>query len=551
MLKQLSIQNFALIDELNIRFSEGLSVITGETGAGKSILLGALRLILGERADHSSLKNQSEKCIIEGVFSVKNYTLQALFEDNDLDYWEETIIRREISPQGKSRNFINDTPTTLEVMKRLGERLIDIHSQHQSLQINDPDFQLNVIDALASNHNLRLDYSTTFKQYSKLKKQLAEVTLEATEAQKEEDYLRFQFEELEALNLQPGEVQNLEKEQEFLANSEEILRNFSQIDGILSQSEENALEMLRQVKLLMDQSSRYFEDMEEMNQRYKSSLIELEDIAQEISTKAENLEFDPNRQQLVEERLGEIHRLQKKHSMDNAEQLVDFKEDLDQKLAELSSYDIQIEKLTKALNQSEFELKQVAQSLSKSRLKVLDTISEKVEESLKKLGIPHAVLSIDHQLRSEAQSDGIDQFNFLFSANKGVAPQQVAKTASGGEISRLVLSIKALLADHQQLPTILFDEIDTGVSGEVADQMGGLLSDIAQKRQVISITHLPQIAAKGQSHYFVFKSNDGERTKTQMRALTESERINEIAKMLSGKNLSEAAINNAKELLQQ
>jgi DNA repair protein RecN (Recombination protein N) len=291
--------------------------------------------------------------------------------------------------------------------------------------------------------------------------------------------------------------------------------------------------------------------MEEMNQRYKSSLIELEDIAQEISTKAENLEFDPNRQQLVEERLGEIHRLQKKHSMDNAEQLVDFKEDLDQKLAELSSYDIQIEKLTKALNQSEFELKQVAQSLSKSRLKVLDTISEKVEESLKKLGIPHAVLSIDHQLRSEAQSDGIDQFNFLFSANKGVAPQQVAKTASGGEISRLVLSIKALLADHQQLPTILFDEIDTGVSGEVADQMGGLLSDIAQKRQVISITHLPQIAAKGQSHYFVFKSNDGERTKTQMRALTESERINEIAKMLSGKNLSEAAINNAKELLQQ
>lgn len=551
MLKQLSIQNFALIDELNIRFSEGLSVITGETGAGKSILLGALRLILGERADHSSLKNQSEKCIIEGVFSVKQYALQALFEDNDLDYWEETIIRREISPQGKSRNFINDTPTTLEVMKRLGERLIDIHSQHQSLQINDPDFQLNVIDALASNHHLRLDYSTTFKQYSKLKKQLTEVTLEAAEAQKEEDYLRFQFEELEALNLQPDEVQALEKEQEFLANSEEILRNLSQIDGILSQREENALEMLRQVKLLMDQSSRYFEDMEEMNQRYKSSLIELEDIAQEISTKAENLEFDPNRQQLVEERLGEIHRLQKKHSMENAEHLVDFKDELDQKLAELSNYDIQIEKLSKELNQSELKLNEFSKILSKSRLKVLDTISEKVEESLKKLGIPHAVLSIDHQLRSEAQSDGIDQFNFLFSANKGVAPQQVAKTASGGEVSRLVLSIKALLADHQQLPTILFDEIDTGVSGEVADQMGSLLSDIAQKRQVISITHLPQIAAKGQSHYFVFKSNDEERTKTQMRALTEDERINEIAKMLSGKNLSEAAINNAKELLQQ
>lgn len=551
MLKQLSIQNFALIDELNIRFSEGLSVITGETGAGKSILLGALRLILGERADHSSLKNQSQKCIIEGSFDVKNYDLQTLFDDADLDYWEETIIRREISPQGKSRNFINDTPTTLEIMKRLGERLIDIHSQHQSLQINDADFQMNVIDALASNQKLRTDYSVAFKKYSELKKQLNQMTQEAAEAQKEEDYLRFQFEELEALNLQPGEVDSLEKEQEFLANSEEILRNFSQIDGILNQSEENALEKLRQVKLLMDQSSRYFDDMEAVNQRFQSSLIELEDIAQEISDKAENLEFDPNRQQLVEERLGEIHRLQKKHLMDGAEELISFKEELDSKLVDIANFDAQVEKLTKALKQAEEELDVWSKELSQSRLKVLETISLSVEDSLKKLGIPHAVLSIEHRYLSEAQANGIDAFSFLFSANKGVAPQLVAKTASGGEVSRLVLSIKALLAEHQQLPTILFDEIDTGVSGEVADQMGSLLSDIAQKRQVISITHLPQIAAKGQSHYFVFKSNEQERTKTQMRALTEDERVNEIAKMLSGKNLSEAAINNAKELLQQ
>ncbi|MEX2380397.1 MAG: DNA repair protein RecN, partial [Vicingaceae bacterium] len=326
---------------------------------------------------------------------------------------------------------------------------------------------------------------------------------------------------------------------------------FSQIDGILSQSEGNALEMLRQVKLLMDQSSRYFEDMEEMNRRYQSSLIELEDIAQEISTKAENLEFDPNRQQLVEERLGEIHRLQKKHLMEDAEQLILFKEELDSKLVDIANFDTQIEKLTKSLKEAEAELQELATGLSQSRLKVLDTISQSVEESLKKLGIPHAVLSIEHQLLNEAQSNGIDTFNFLFSANKGVAPQLVAKTASGGEVSRLVLSIKALSAEHQQLPTILFDEIDTGVSGEVADQIGALFSDIAQKRQVITITHLPQIAAKGKSHYFVFKSNKQERTKTQMRALTEDERINEIAKMLSGKNLSEAAINNAKELLQQ
>lgn len=329
------------------------------------------------------------------------------------------------------------------------------------------------------------------------------------------------------------------------------MRNFSQIDGILNQSDENALEKLRQVKLLMDQSSRYFDDMEEVNQRFQSSLIELEDIAQEISSKAENLEFDPNRQQLVEERLGEIHRLQKKHLMEHAEQLITFKEELDSKLVDISNFDAQIEKLSKALNEAKEVLQGLAKELSQSRLKVLDAISQSVEDSLNKLGIPHAVLSVEHRYLNEAQAKGIDAFSFLFSANKGVAPQLVAKTASGGEVSRLVLSIKALLADHQQLPTILFDEIDTGVSGEVADQMGSLLSDIAQKRQVISITHLPQIAAKGQSHYFVYKSNEQERTKTQMRALTEDERINEIAKMLSGKSLSEAAINNAKELLQQ
>lgn len=551
MLKQLSVQNFALIDELTIHFSDGLSVITGETGAGKSILLGALRLILGERADHSSLKRQDEKCIIEGVFEVSAYDIKDLFEEHELDYWEETIIRREISPQGKSRSFINDTPTTLDVMKRIGERLIDIHSQHQSLQINDADFQLTVIDALASNQSLRKDYSVKYKAYTELKDRLNKLEETASEAQKEEDYLRFQFEELEALDLKAGEVDDLENEQERLANSEEILRNFSQIDDILNQSEENAIQMLRQVKLLIDQSSRYFEEMEEVSARFQSSLIEIEDLAQELGAKAENFDFDPSRQQFVEERLGEIHRLQKKHLMNNAEELIQLKEEIDQKLAELSNFDLEIEKLSKSLAQVKTELYDLANALSKGRLKVIETISKHVEESLAKLGIPHAVLSIKHEKLKVAQAKGIDQFSFLFSANKGVAPQLVAKTASGGEISRLVLSIKALLAEHQQLPTILFDEIDTGVSGEVADQMGSLLSEIAKKRQVISITHLPQIAAKGKSHYFVYKSNDGERTKTQIRSLEQEERINEIAKMLSGKNLTDAAINNAKELLEQ
>lgn len=549
MLKQLSIQNFALIDELNIQFSEGLSVITGETGAGKSILLGALKLILGERADHSSLKNQSEKCIIEGTFSVANYDLKALFAEADLDYWDETIIRREISPQGKSRSFINDTPTTLEVLKKLGEKLIDIHSQHQSLQINDADFQLNVIDALASNDNLKRTYDLQFDKYLELRNQLKEVEHQAAEAQKEEDYLRFQFEELEALNLQAGESEELEKEQEFLANSEEILRNFSQIDGLLSQGDENALEILKQVKVLMNQSSRFFSDMEDLNQRFQSTLIELEDIAQEISNKAESLEFDPNRQQLVEERLGEIHRLQKKHLLEDAEKLIDLKTDLDHKLLSISDYEVQIEKLRKEFEDAKTALYQSADRLSKSRLNVIHKICKQVEISLKKLGIPHAQFNIEHQLLTEVQQNGRDSFDFLFSANKGMPPQKVAKTASGGEISRLVLSVKALLAEHQQLPTILFDEIDTGVSGEIADQMGSLLSEISTKRQVISITHLPQIAAKGQSHYFVYKSNDEERTKTQMRELSKEERLSEIAKMLSGKNLTEAAVNNAKELL--
>jgi len=551
MLHHLSIQNFALIDQLNIDFDKGLSVITGETGAGKSILLGALRLILGERADHNSLKNSEQKCIIEGTFKVTDYQLQQFFESNDLDYWEETIVRREISPQGKSRNFINDTPTTLEVMKNLGRKLIDIHSQHQSLQINDPAFQLKVIDALAGNYYLKEKYKKAYNTYTEDLEALAHLKNKASEAKKEEDFFKFQFEELSALALKDGEAKELSQEQEQLANSEDILRNFSQMEAMLSEQEGNVIEMMQQLKRLFAENSNYLPDFKELSDRFQSTTIELEDIAQDLSQQASSYEFDPNRQLYVEERLGEIHRLQQKHQLGDAEELLILLDEFDEKLQVISNYDDQIKKLENALFNSEKLVLELAEELQTKRLSVLPQLEKSVVKSLQQLGIPHADFKVEHQESEKVQKSGKDTFQFLFSANKGIPPQQLAKTASGGEVSRLVLSIKSLLASKQKMPTIIFDEIDTGVSGEVADQMGTVLNKLAENMQVISITHLPQIAAKGAAHFFVYKADEGERSTTQIMQLNEKDRLNEIAKMLSGKNLSEAALNNAKELLNQ
>jgi DNA repair protein RecN (Recombination protein N) len=551
MLQQLSIQNFALIDRIEIDFYSGLSVITGETGAGKSILLGALGLILGNRADHSVLKDSSKKCIVEGTFSLQNYDLKKFFENHQLDYSDESILRREINGNGKSRSFINDTPCTLDVIKKLGLQLIDIHSQQQTLQINDATFQLKIIDALANSADLLQSYQLNFRNYSGLKKKISTFQAELAEAKQQEDYLNFQFEELNKLKLKEGENETLEQEQRRFANSEEILRNLSVSQGLLSENDENIVSQIVALKQALAQSERYDEGFGELLARVNSTLIELQDVATELEGKAQLFEYDPERHQYVEERLGEIHRLQKKHLCVNADDLIEKQESIETQLLGLTNSDDALRKLETELVDLEKKLEQQSIQLTKARVTVLKAFQQQVESTLKHLGIPFAKLEVKHLQLSAYTKDGKDAFDFLFSANKGIAPALVSKTASGGETSRLMLAIKEILAKHQQLPTILFDEIDTGVSGEIAEKMGTILANMGQQRQVISITHLPQLAAKGAHHYFVYKDVVDERSITQLKKLSSEDRVGELAKMLSGATMTEAAMNNARELLQE
>ena len=550
MLQQLSIQNFALIDRVEIDFYSGLSVITGETGAGKSILLGALGLILGNRADHSVLKDTTKKCIVEGSFKLEDYALQKFFEDNNLDYSDDSILRREINGSGKSRSFINDTPCTLDILKKLGVQLIDIHSQQQTLQINDASFQLKIIDALANNGDVLKAYKVNFRNYLDFKKRISAFQLEIGEAKQQEDYLNFQFEELHKLNIQEGENETLEQEQRRFANSEEILRNLSLGQSLLSEKEDNIVDQIASLKQVLAQTERYDDSFVELLARVNSTLIELQDVASELEDKAQLFEYDPERHQFVEERLGEIHRLQKKHLCVNADDLIEKKENIEAQLLGLNNSDEALRKLEEELRKLEVTLEDQCSLLTKGRMSVLDTFQEQVENTLKNLGIPFAKLVVKHQKLAEYTKDGKDAFDFLFSANKGVEPAIVSKTASGGETSRLMLAIKEILAKHQQLPTILFDEIDTGVSGEIAEKMGAILANMGRQRQVMSITHLPQLAAKGEHHYFVYKDVVDERSITQLKKLSQEDRVGELAKMLSGATMTEAAMNNARELLQ-
>ena len=549
MLNQLSIQNFALIDQVEIDFSGGLSVITGETGAGKSILLGALGLILGKRANHSVLKDTSRKCIVEGVFDLRGYKLSVFFDKNDLDYSDSSILRREINGNGKSRSFINDTPCTLDVLKKLGSQLIDIHSQQQTLQLNDSQFQLKIVDALAGNDKLLSSYQKDFVVYQNLKSRIQSFEQELAEAKQQEDYLNFQFKELEELNLKVGENDVLEQEQKRFANSEDILKNLSEAQSLLTDKEDNIIGQLSALKQCMQQSEQYDSDFTELLGRVSSMLIELQDVSSEVEGKSQDFEYDPERHRVVEERLGDIHRLQKKHVCSDADTLIEIKENIESQLLAVSNSDEQLKSLEKELDQIKEKLATQASKLTKKRKASLPSFQTKVEETLQSLGIPFACLRVEHQNQNDFTKSGKDSFDFLFSANKGIDPAKVSKTASGGETSRLMLAIKEIIAQHQQLPTILFDEIDTGVSGEIAEKMGTILAKIGKQRQVISITHLPQLAAKGEHHYFVYKDVVNDRSSTQLKKLTDDERISELAKMLSGSTLTEAALNNAKELL--
>jgi len=568
MLQRLTISNYALIDDLEISFDKGLNILTGETGAGKSIILGALSLILGQRAESRYFFNQQKKCVIEGSFKISGFHLKSFFEDNDLDYETETILRREISSDGKSRAFINDTPVNLTILKSLGEKLIDIHSQHATMEINDPEFQLLVVDSVAKHDGLLNDYRTKFKLYKKSIAQLKQLIDEADKAKADLDYFQFQFDELENAKLAEDEQELLEQELYTLNNAEEIKRNLLGAYYLMNEGETSAIIQLREAGHQLSSLEKFNPEISELHQRLNSAVIELKDIAAEIETIEQRTHTNETRAEEVNTRLSLIYNLQKKHRVTTNAELLQLQNELSEKIQQAVFGDEAIEKLQKQIAADKTELEGLAKQLSSNRTKIIPSIEKQVLETLAEMGMGNSALKIENAVRKpESQKDGkqenspsdfrtsglsdsgIDHITFLFSANKGHALAEMSKVASGGELSRLMLSIKSLVAQNTALPTIIFDEIDTGVSGEVANKVGQIMEKLADNLQVITITHLPQIASKGQSHYFVYKDDEGATTYTRIKQLDEKERVTEIAKMLSGDKPGESALQNARELL--
>lgn len=567
MLEKLVINNYALIDNLEISFDKGLNILTGETGAGKSIILGALSLILGQRAESRYFFNQQKKCVIEGIFSINGFHLKSFFEENELDYETETILRREITADGKSRAFINDTPVNLTIIKQLGEKLIDIHSQHATLEINDPEFQLLVVDSVSGHGELLNDYRSKFRTYKKSVAKLQQLTSENDKAKSDLDYYQFQFDELEKANLVDDEQEKLEQELYTLNNAEEIKRNLLGAYYLMQDGETAALLQLREAGHHLSTLEKFNPQIEELHERLKSTLIELKDIASEIESIEQHTHTDEAKAAEINDRLSLIYNLQKKHHVSSNAGLLQLQEELSEKIQQALFGDEEIEKLQKQIVGEKQELEKLAGQLSANRTKAIPNIETQVTEALAEMGMSNATVTIQQQvrksespqvgkpdnltdLRSSGLSDsGVDDIRFLFSANKGHALAEMSKVASGGELSRLMLSIKSLIARYTALPTIIFDEIDTGISGEVANKVGQIMERLAGNLQVISITHLPQIASKGQSHYFVYKDNEGDTTYTRIKQLNEQERVVEIAKMLSGDKPGESALQNARELL--
>jgi DNA repair protein RecN (Recombination protein N) len=549
MLQKLSIRNYALIDSLDIEFDKGLNIITGETGAGKSIILGALSLILGQRAESKYFFNQDKKCVIEGSFALANENLKELFEENDLDFSNESILRREISIDGKTRSFINDTPVNLSILKQIGEKLIDIHSQHATQEINDTDFQLLIVDSLANHQSLLFNYRSGFKKLRQDTNLLKKLVSEADEARNKQDYEQFLFNELEQAKLQEGEQEDLEQELERLTHAETIKRALLTASGLINESEPSALQILKEASLQLQSIEKFDPAINVLYERLRSSIIEIKDITDEVSTIEGNTIHSADRLEIVNQRLDLFYTLQQKHRLANNTELLAFQNQLEENLNKLLSSDEHIEKLQKEIDQLKIELHKQADQLSANRKKAIKVVEEQTSITLKKVGMLNAKLVLDQKVLNELNKDGLDEINLLFTANAGQAPAPVNKVASGGELSRLMLAIKALLAKHTSLPTIIFDEIDTGISGETALKVGEVIADLGQNMQVISITHLPQIAAKGISHYFVHKNEDRGKTTTGIRKLKQEERIGVIAEMLSGKNPGASAIENARELL--
>ncbi|MCX2433489.1 DNA repair protein RecN [Pedobacter sp. GR22-10] len=549
MLQKISIRNYALIDSLDIEFDKGLNIITGETGAGKSIILGALSLILGQRAESKYFFSQDKKCVIEGNFLLADQKLLEVFEENDLDFANETILRREISIDGKTRSFINDTPVNLSILKQIGERLIDIHSQHATQEINNADFQLLIVDALANHQTVLFEYRTGFKRLKQENNRLQKLISDATEARSRQDYEQFLFNELEQAGIKEGEQEELELELERLTHAETIKRALLTSAGLLNEVEPSGLQMLKEASLQLQAIEKFDPAINVLFERLRSSIIEVKDIAQELSSIEENTLHSADRLEIVQQRLDLFYALQQKHRVAGNTELLEIQARLEINLNQLLSSDENIESLQKEIDALKKELQKLAEQLGTNRKKAIKVVEQETSNTLRKVGMPNAKLVLDQNKLTELNKDGLDEIHLLFSANAGQAPAPVNKVASGGELSRLMLAIKTLLAKHTSLPTIIFDEIDTGISGETALKVGEVISVLGENMQVISITHLPQIAAKGHSHYFVYKNDEKGKTTTGIRKLKQDERIGIIAEMLSGKNPGSSAIENAKELL--
>ncbi|PDP71537.1 DNA repair protein RecN [Tannerella forsythia] len=552
MLQSLFIRNFVLIDELHIRFDEGFSVVTGETGAGKSIILGALALVLGQRADSKSIQSGADKCVVEAVFNVSAYRLEDFFRSHDLEYDAEScILRRELMSSGKSRAFINDTPAALSVVKALGDRLIDVHSQHQNLLLADTQFQMNVVDIMAKTESLLVAYRREYERYQSVVRQLEELEALAAKSRQDEDYLRFQVEELRAAQLTAGEQEELEAELETLSHTEEIKSALYKVTDNLIGEERGVVQQLKEALHDVEALEAYFPKVKDFADRLRSAWTDMADLASETDVLKEDVEFDPNRLEWVNERLNTIYSLQQKHRVPSVEELLAIQQQLTTQLSAIDLFDEQMETLTKQRETIYEALMVQAGALTARRHEAATEIEQQLVDRMVLLGIPNTRFGIELWPKEKPSADGMDEVCFLFSANKNEALKPVAQTASGGEISRLMLCIKAMIAGFAALPAIIFDEIDTGVSGEIADKMADIMQDLGQKMQVITITHLPQIAAKGRAHYFVYKEDTAERTLTRIRLLTTGERVNEVARMLSGASLTDAAVANAKALLQK
>lgn len=549
MLSRLYIKNYALIEFLEIDFQEGLTIITGETGAGKSILLGALGLVIGQRADTQVLRNKEQKCVVEASFNIKNYKLKSFFKSQDLDYADECVVRREINSSGNSRAFINDTPVTLSVLKELGNYLIDIHSQHETLEINSGSFQLSLVDAVAENDKLLTEYQQLFTQYKSLQKQLVEIKAQEEQLKKDFDYYSFLYNELEEAAINADELKSAEEELETLSNAEEIKSNLISAANILSEGELNTLNQFSEIKNLLNNAAKHNVKAKELAERVTSLYIELKELSREIIAASESIMADPEKAQMLSDKLDTYHHLLQKHRVATAEELIQIKNELESKLQFVTSLDTEILKLENTIQQLVKQLIQKAEEISKSRNSKLQEIEKSVSQTLSALGMPNAVLKINCQKLDKLNESGLDSVQFLFTANKGSEPKELGKVASGGELSRLMLSLKALLANIKTLPSIIFDEIDTGVSGEIAHKIGNIMEDMAKHMQVIAITHLPQIASKGKTHLKVYKKDKGDITHSSIKQLSNDERVEEIAHMLSGDKITDIAMQNAKSLL--